>query len=112
MFSFLKNLLGANMQTIEHDDFLSAIKNHTHTIIDVREPAEYASGHVPGAINQPLSSFNPQTLPKNKPIILICQAGGRSGKALSLSLQAGINNIAHYSPGTGGWRARGGAIEV
>lgn len=112
MFSFLKNLLGANMQTIEHDDFVNAVKNHTHTIIDVREPAEYASGHVPGAINHPLSRFNPQALPSNKPIILICQAGGRSGKALSLALQAGSKDIVHYGPGTGGWRARGGAIEA
>ena len=43
--------------------------------------------------------------------MLVCQAGGRSLKALNAALAAGVADIRHYAPGTGGWRARGERIE-
>jgi rhodanese-related sulfurtransferase len=49
-------------------------------------------------------------LPSGKPIVLVCQAGGRSAKALQQALGAGRKDICHYAPGTGGWRSRGGAV--
>ena len=80
-------------------------------IVDVREPAEYAAGRVPGAVNMPLSAFQPENLPQGKPVVLICQAGGRSARALGAVQAHGRDDVVHYAPGTGGWRARGGAIE-
>ena len=79
--------------------------------MDVREPQEFAGGRVPGAQNMPLSQFKPQTLPQDKPIILICQAGGRSARALAACRDAGLVTVRHYKPGTGGWIARGGEVE-
>ena len=61
------------------------------------------------ARNLPLSRFDASQLPKGD-VVIICQAGGRSAKALGQALQAGRKDVRHYQPGTGGWRARGGAV--
>lgn len=103
---------GGDVPTIEHDDFVRAVKDGACCIVDVREPQEYAAGHVPGARNLPLSRFDASEIPTGKPVILICQAGGRSAKALGQAMRAGRTDICHYAPGTGGWRARGGAVEA
>jgi rhodanese-related sulfurtransferase len=99
--------------TIDHDDFVRVVAERSCRIIDVREPNEYAAGHIPGAENKPLSRFSPDAdLPRGEPIILVCQAGGRSAKALKAAQDAGFSDIRHYAPGTGGWRSRGGALDV
>ena len=97
---------------MSHEDLQSALDADACALVDVREPHEYAAGHIPGATNAPLSSFDPADLPKGKPIVLVCQAGARSAKALQTALAAGVEDIRHYAPGTGGWRARGGEIET
>jgi rhodanese-related sulfurtransferase len=105
-------MLSSPSQPIEiaHDDFVAGQSDGSIAIVDVREPHEFAAGHIPGAINQPLSSFEPDELPSGKPIVLVCQVGGRSAKALQQARAAGVGNISHYAPGTGGWRARGGVV--
>ncbi len=111
MFSGLMSKLagGGSLPTIEHDDFERAVKDKSCAIVDVREPHEYAAGHVPGAKNLPLSQFDPSQLPKGQ-CVIICQAGGRSAKALAKAMEAGRKDVRHYAPGTGGWRARGGGV--
>ncbi|MBI5013048.1 MAG: rhodanese-like domain-containing protein [Methylocystis sp.] len=101
---------GGGAPMIEHDDFCRVVADNSCAIVDVREPHEYGAGHVPGARNMPLSSFDPTKLPKGD-VILICQAGGRSAKALAQAQSVGRKDVCHYAPGTGGWRARGGAVE-
>ncbi|MGJ0425664.1 rhodanese-like domain-containing protein [Methylocystis sp.] len=110
--SLLSKLAGGGgaAPTIEHDDFCRVVEDKSCAIVDVREPHEYGAGHVPGARNMPLSSFDPTKLPKGD-VVLICQAGGRSAKALAQAQGAGRKDLRHYAPGTGGWRARGGAVE-
>ena len=67
-------------------------------IIDVREPAEFNSGHVEGAINVPLSGFHqvPQAIsgiPKDDEVILYCQSGNRSNQAMMLLRSWGFTNV-------------------
>ena len=114
MFSgLMSKLVGgrAKAPTIEHDEFARVVTDGSCAIVDVREPHEYADGHVPGAKNLPLSQFDPAKLPKGD-CVIICQAGGRSAKALSQAMQAGRKDVRHYAPGTGGWRARGGTVST
>ena len=67
-------------------------------IIDVRQPNEYASGHVDGALNIPLGRFREdmdelEGVDKDTPIILYCLSGGRSNMAM-LNLKAwGYTNL-------------------
>jgi rhodanese-related sulfurtransferase len=50
------------------------------TVVDVRDPAEYGAGHIPGAINIPVATFASQSgqLDKKKKIIVYCNSGNRS----------------------------------
>ena len=50
-------------------------------LVDVREADEYASGHIPNAVNEPLSTIKQTTLPKDKPLFLYCLRGTRSKRA-------------------------------
>ena len=108
--SLLSRLSVGGVPTIDHDAFAQAVASKSSAIVDVREPHEYAAGHIPGAINLPLSRFSPGQLPSGKPIVLVCQAGGRSARALQQALGAGVKEICHHAPGTGGWKSRGGSV--
>lgn len=65
-------------------------------IVDVRTPAEYATGHYPGATNIPLAEI-PNRLadfgPRDKPIVLYCRSGNRSGQAQRLLQHAGFTDV-------------------
>lgn len=63
-------------------------------IIDVRDPNEYASGHITNSINMPLPGISKSITSlkqKNKPIIAVCKSGGRSGMAVSILKNNGID---------------------
>ena len=73
-------------------------------LIDVRSATEFASGHLPGAINIPLDQIELRTadLDLTRPIVLVCQAGTRARLAATL-LQHDIPNLAVLDPGTAEW---------
>ena len=78
-------------------------------VIDVCEPAEYAAGHIVGARNVPLAQLQTQ-LPgvvKNKatPVILVCQSGARSGRALAVARKLGYENAQNLAGGLKAWQA-------
>jgi rhodanese-related sulfurtransferase len=74
-------------------DFVKPSK--PHVLVDVRTPEEFASGHVPGAINISLQSLpqRMQELPKDQPIVLYCRSGNRSHTATQLLARAGYTNL-------------------
>jgi rhodanese-related sulfurtransferase len=57
-------------------------------VIDVREPMEYATGHITGSLNVPLSRITQADLPR-EPLVLVCQSGNRSARALTQLLHRG-----------------------
>ena len=78
-------------------------------VIDVCEPGEYAAGHIVGARNVPLAQLEAQlpNVVKNKatPVILVCQAGARSGRALGLARKLGYENAQSLAGGLKAWQA-------
>ena len=107
----LKRLAGStSVPAIEHDELVQALSEKKCILVDVREPHEFRSGHIPGALNHPLSKFDPADLARGKPVVLICQAGGRSATALRRALSAGRQDVRHYPGGMSRWRANGGSV--
>lgn len=77
-------------------------------VIDVREPCEYADGHVPGARLIPLAQL-PQhagDLPAGEPVYVICASGNRSWTAAQFLIQRGLD-ARSVTGGTGDWVTRG-----
>lgn len=85
--------------------------NDNFTIIDVRTPDEYASGHLTKAINLDYRSqtFNDELgkLDKNKTYLIYCQSGNRSQKALDVMKELGFKKVYNMSGGISQWSADG-----
>ncbi len=77
-------------------------------LLDVREPQEYQSGFIPGAINVPLSQLRRRAreLSKDKEIFLYCQSGLRSKQAAKILKQHGFTQLAHLHGGILSWTGK------
>ena len=77
-------------------------------ILDVREPEEWAAGHVEGATHVPLGEV-PQRLgelPDADPLFVICRSGNRSGRAVAWLGQQGVETV-NIAGGMRAWAAAG-----
>ncbi|TBW37603.1 rhodanese-like domain-containing protein [Siculibacillus lacustris] len=81
-------------------------------LIDVREPEEFRTGHVPGAVNMPLSAFKPAAVPApgDKTVVVMCRSGARSARAISALATIGRTDVVDYSGSLNDWTAHGGAL--
>jgi rhodanese-related sulfurtransferase len=81
-------------------------------LIDVREPHEFAMGHVPDSVSMPLSTFDPAAIPDagGRRIVLSCAAGVRSRHALMMAQAAGLPLTEHYAGGFKDWVMAGEEI--
>jgi hydroxyacylglutathione hydrolase len=82
---------------------------HTWLVVDVRRPAEFAAGHVPGALHAELGPELGKAealaaLDRKRPIAVICETGYRSSAACGVLGAAGFAQIANVSDGMRGWR--------
>ncbi len=82
-------------------------------ILDVREPNEYAAGHIPGAINIPrgLLEFqidqHPSLNNRNAEIVVNCQGGGRAALATLELQELGYKHVSNLAGGFSAWAAAG-----
>ncbi len=60
-------------------------------LVDVRTPGEFASGHLPEAVNMPLHELGRRVaeLPEDRPIVVYCRSGARSARAAGMLKRAG-----------------------
>ncbi len=92
---------------------VDARANGTHQIVDVREPEEWAGGHMPGALFIPLAELSTRTgdLDRAKPVITVCRSGQRSLVAVEILQRAGFTEVASMEGGMIAWAEAGHPIE-
>ena len=96
LFGFLKTN-DINVEAADRED--------NSVLMDVRERDEYSAGHVPGAVNYPLSGLEKEELPwdKSTPIYVYCLAGTRSRRAVGILQGKGYTNVKNIG-GIKSWR--------
>ena len=82
-------------------------------VLDVRQASEYEAGHVQGARHLTAGTLPDEleTLPRDKPIAVMCASGYRSSVAASLLDQAGFEHVSWVADGVPAWRAAGYELE-
>lgn len=84
-------------------------------LLDVREPAEFAAGHVLGAKNIPLAQVEARAAEldkwKTKPVIVYCDSGSRANSAMALLKRRGFTEIYNLSGGYPAWQQAGLPVE-
>lgn len=81
-------------------------------LIDVREPDEYIDGHIPGAVNVPLSALESSLseIPSTGVVHMVCRSGARSARACDFLTQQPSHSSAAFvniGGGTMGWIVEG-----
>jgi rhodanese-related sulfurtransferase len=102
-------LKGATGGSLTAAGAVQLINREKAVVIDVCETEEFAAGHVGGAKNIPLNQLE-EKLPaavKNKalPVILVCQTGARSGRALAIAKKLGYEQAQALAGGLGAWKS-------
>jgi rhodanese-related sulfurtransferase len=84
-------------------------------MIDVREPAEFSAGHAPNARNIPLAQLDKRIGElekfKNRPAIIVCQAGSRAHSATALLKKAGFAEVFVLAGGINAWQQANMPVE-
>lgn len=100
---------------------LLALQGAGAPVIDVREPAEFAAGHLPGAINIPRGVLEfevdghpavnctrePALSHRERPLVVYCRSGGRSALAAEALLRLGFAQPLSLAGGFAGWTQAG-----
>ncbi|MHB1090887.1 MAG: rhodanese-like domain-containing protein [Ilumatobacteraceae bacterium] len=81
-------------------------------LIDVREPDEYGAGHIPKAVNIPLSTLQDsiESFRDEYDVYLVCQSGNRSMRACEYLHDCDIVNVVNVAGGTMAWVTAGGVL--
>lgn len=105
---------GEPFQRIQAEQAKELIDAGTVTVIDVREPAEYARDHIPGVTLVPLAKIisSPATaVTAEDDVIFVCEVGQRSAVAAELAASLGKERLYNLEGGMTAWRASGYPVE-
>ena len=91
--------------TEAHDRLTAGADDGGPLLVDVREPNEFADYRAEGAVLFPLSTFTAryESLPRDRPLLMICQSGARSGQATAFLLANGWSDVANVEGGSLAW---------
>ena len=106
----------ARGQHMSAPDFSTAVDKPDTIVLDVRTPAEYATGHLIGAQNidtqGPDFATRIATLDKTATYAVYCHSGKRSGEALERMAADGVTHVVDLAGGIIAWQANGGTLEM
>jgi len=93
---------------------LKAILGGGGKLIDVREVDEYTAGHIPSAINIPLSAISAdfESFRSEADVYIVCRSGGRSMQACEFLVDQGIVNVVNVAGGTMAWQTSGNEVKL
>jgi rhodanese-related sulfurtransferase len=108
-------LQGAATAGLSPANAVQLINREKAVVVDVCEPGEFAAGHVVGSKNIPLSQLEAKLggTVKNKslPLILVCQSGMRSGKAVAIAQKLGYAQAQSLAGGLSAWKSANLPVE-
>jgi len=101
-------LAGAASPGISTAQVVQLINREKANVVDVCEPNEFALGHIVGSRNVPVGELEAKLAAtiKNKtlPLILVCQSGARSARAVMIAKKLGYEQAQSLSGGLGAWK--------
>ncbi|RZL91100.1 MAG: rhodanese-like domain-containing protein [Variovorax sp.] len=101
-------LRGANAGSLTAQGAVQLINRERAVVVDVREPEEFAAGHVTGAKNVPLNQLEAKlaTAVKNKsvPLLLVCATGARAQRAVAMAKKLGYEQAQAVAGGLKAWK--------
>lgn len=92
---------------------LKAAVDRGASVLDVRTPAEFAEGHIAGAVNLPLDQVEARAdeVPGDRPVYVICRSGNRSAQA-SVILKKANRDVRNVGGGMNDWGAAGYPVSL
>jgi rhodanese-related sulfurtransferase len=102
------------VETVTREELKQGLTGGKILLLDVREVDEFTAGHIPGAVNFPLSTFDPAKLPRDsgKRIVFSCRSGQRTQRAIEMSRLGGRADAdTHYAGSMNEWVAAGEPVE-
>ena len=90
------------------------LRKHHARVLDVREPWEYAEGHIPGAQSVPQANLAVRLteVPRDGDVLVVCAAGNRSMDAAGFLKAVGYSRVPNLAGGTDGWKEAGNPVET
>ncbi|HUW97917.1 MAG TPA: rhodanese-like domain-containing protein [Acidiferrobacter sp.] len=105
----------SGIQKVSSQEAVQLINRQGGVVLDVREAAEFQSGHIPRAINIPLGevmSRGPELKKfKERPVIICCASGSRSARAAAVLKKDGFTSVHNLAGGVSAWRSHNLPIE-
>jgi len=87
----------------------AAMRDEGAFMLDVREPDEWAAGHIPGATLIPLGELATRAgeVPADREVVVVCRSGNRSAQGRDVLLGAGFVSVTSMAGGMNDWTAAG-----
>jgi rhodanese-related sulfurtransferase len=105
--------LAASPRYITAAESKSKIDKGAVFLLDVRTPEEYRQGHLRGSVLIPLDQVERRLgeIPRNRPVLIYCAVGSRSGAAAGFLSGKGYRDVMSMSDGIVGWYRNGYPLE-
>ena len=108
----------STVKRVEVEEFDKARQAKDAVVVDVRSPEEFAAGHIPGAVNVPVSGKGAEdfdkkvmAVAKDKTVLVHCRSGVRSGRAVERLRQMNVAEIIEFPKGWVAWSEAGKPVE-
>lgn len=104
-FAFVEILRGG--RSLSPQALTLMMNNQQAVVIDIRDPAEFRQGHITSSRNIPYSKLMEQSgeLPKDKPVIIVCNLGQVAGAATKQLKAIGLSEVYRLEGGISNWKS-------